>query len=115
MTKAAKVLHKKEKTVARALKEPAASYTRNAETPTFFGQPLLKGKRIPIDAAQVNPTTPTRIYSHLNGDLWVGDTIAWLRSLETGCADLIFADPPYNIRKAEWDSFESHYSTYRAS
>ncbi len=107
MTKAAKVLQKREKTAARALKEPAASYTRNVETPTFFGQPLLKGKRIPIDVAHVNPATPTHIYTHPNGDFWVGDAIAWLRSLETASADLIFADPPYNIKKAEWDSFES--------
>jgi site-specific DNA-methyltransferase (adenine-specific) len=27
--------------------------------------------------------------------------------LETGSVDLVFADPPYNIKKAEWDTFES--------
>jgi len=30
-----------------------------------------------------------------------------LESLPTESIDLIFADPPYNIRKAEWDKFES--------
>jgi site-specific DNA-methyltransferase (adenine-specific) len=107
MAKVAKVLHKKEKAATRALKEPAAAYIRYTEAPTFFGQPMLKGKRIPVDVAQINPATPMHLYTHPNGDLWVGDAIAWLRSLETGCADLIFADPPYNIKKAEWDSFES--------
>ncbi|MBZ0278690.1 MAG: site-specific DNA-methyltransferase [Anaerolineae bacterium] len=46
-------------------------------------------------------------YSHPHGKLYQGDAIDWLRSLETGTIDLIFADPPYNIKKAEWDNFES--------
>lgn len=35
----------------------------------------------------------------------------WLQTLESNSVDLIFADPPYNIKKAEWDTFESqqHY------
>ena len=41
------------------------------------------------------------------GSLFRGDSIVWLRSLPSGCADLVFADPPYNIKKAEWDNFES--------
>ncbi|MFT4125822.1 MAG: site-specific DNA-methyltransferase [Gordonia sp. (in: high G+C Gram-positive bacteria)] len=41
------------------------------------------------------------------GTIYQGDSIAWLRSLETASVDLIFADPPYNIKKADWDSFES--------
>lgn len=34
-----------------------------------------------------------------------------MNSLEDESIDLIFADPPYNINKAEWDNFESqeHY------
>lgn len=39
------------------------------------------------------------------GALYLGDAIAWLKSLDTGSVDLIFADPPYNIKKAEWDDF----------
>jgi site-specific DNA-methyltransferase (adenine-specific) len=38
----------------------------------------------------------------------MGDAIDWLHSLKTESVDLIFADPPYNIKKAEWDDFESH-------
>ncbi|MGP6173646.1 DNA-methyltransferase [Corynebacterium sp. A21] len=41
------------------------------------------------------------------GTIFQGDSIAWLKSLETGSVDLIFADPPYNIKKADWDNFAS--------
>jgi site-specific DNA-methyltransferase (adenine-specific) len=45
------------------------------------------------------------------GKLYQADCIAWLKSLPSGKADLIFTDPPYSIKKAEWDTFESqqHY------
>ena len=46
-------------------------------------------------------------YKHPNGQLYQGDSIAWLLSVESESVDLIFADPPYNLNKAEWDSFES--------
>jgi len=46
-------------------------------------------------------------YSHPNGKIFQGDSIEWLRSLEANSIDLIFADPPYNVRKAEWDTFDS--------
>ncbi|MBF0402424.1 DNA-methyltransferase [Candidatus Magnetominusculus xianensis] len=50
-------------------------------------------------------------YSNPNGSLYQGDSILWLDSIEDESIDLIFADPPYNINKAEWDNFESqeHY------
>jgi len=47
------------------------------------------------------------LYQNENGKLFQGDSIEWLKSLESESADLIFADPPYNIQKAEWDKFES--------
>ncbi|MBD2212416.1 site-specific DNA-methyltransferase [Calothrix sp. FACHB-156] len=46
-------------------------------------------------------------YSHKNGELWRGDAIEWLGSLHTESVDLVIADPPYNINKAEWDTFAS--------
>ncbi len=42
----------------------------------------------------------------LNGERWrvdEGDCLPWLAGLPDGCADLLFADPPYGIGKAEWD------------
>jgi site-specific DNA-methyltransferase (adenine-specific) len=41
------------------------------------------------------------------GELYNEDAIALMKTLESGTIDLIFADPPYNIKKAEWDSFSS--------
>ncbi len=106
---------KKSKPTPAALKEPTAGYARNTALPTFFGQPMLKGQRTQVDPAQTDPALPQRIYIHPNGELWLGDAIAWLRSLETASVDLIFADPPYNIKKAEWDSFESQAEYVRWS
>ena len=42
-----------------------------------------------------------------DGTLYQGDSFAWLKSLNDASVDLVFADPPYNIKKADWDSFES--------
>lgn len=41
------------------------------------------------------------------GKLYQADCVVWLKTLPSNVADLIFADPPYNIKKAEWDTFES--------
>ncbi|ACL25121.1 DNA methylase N-4/N-6 domain protein [Chloroflexus aggregans DSM 9485] len=68
---------------------------------------MLKGTMFDSNESQIDPNTPTLFYSHPHGEIWVGDAIAWLRSLETESVDMIFADPPYNIKKAEWDTFES--------
>lgn len=46
-------------------------------------------------------------YEARGGQLYAGDAISWMRSLEPASVDLIFADPPYNIKKAEWDDFGS--------
>ena len=50
---------------------------------------------------------PSLVYSRRRGELWVGDAIEWLTLLDAESVDLVFADPPYNIKKAEWDTFES--------
>lgn len=54
-----------------------------------------------IDAPQLH-------FSMDDGQLYLGDSLAWLRTLEDGTVDLIFADPPYNIGKADWDIFQHH-------
>lgn len=50
-------------------------------------------------------------YENKFGKLFLGDSLAWLTGLKSETIDLIFADPPYNIKKADWDNFESndHY------
>jgi len=41
------------------------------------------------------------------GKLYQIDAIEFLKTLENESIDLIFADPPYNINIAEWDTFSS--------
>ena len=47
-------------------------------------------------------------YENRCGKLYLGDSLAWLTGLKSETVDLVFADPPYNINKADWDNFESH-------
>lgn len=54
-----------------------------------------------------SPTGFRLQFEHQHGQLYQGDSTKWLASLPHDSVDLIFADPPYNIKKAEWDSFES--------
>ncbi|MCL2772600.1 MAG: site-specific DNA-methyltransferase [Oscillospiraceae bacterium] len=42
-----------------------------------------------------------------NGLLFTGDSLLWLKTIKDSSIDLVFADPPYNIKKADWDKFES--------
>ncbi len=46
-------------------------------------------------------------YERPNGRLYQGESLDWLSSLNEASVDLVFADPPYNIKKADWDSFDS--------
>lgn len=83
------------------------SYIRNVEIPTLFGEELQTGSFQDVSEQQLLAHQPALFYQHPHGSLWVGDTIAWLRTLEDETVDLVFADPPYNIKKTEWDTFES--------
>jgi site-specific DNA-methyltransferase (adenine-specific) len=81
--------------------------------------PIKKKENLPTTAllefgsvGQILPVspdekTPQLHYQHLNGQLFLGDSLKWLVSLESESIDLVFADPPYNIKKADWDDFES--------
>jgi site-specific DNA-methyltransferase (adenine-specific) len=89
------------------LKETSADYfVRNVAVPEFFGQALVKGERLPVDESAAGGSAQL-FYTHPHGEIWLGDSVEWLRNLATGSADLVFADPPYNLKKAEWDTFES--------
>lgn len=79
---------------------------RNKELPMFFGQLQLKGEKLNIDF-KIEEDKPFIFYKHPNGMLYKGNSIDWLKSLKSESIDLIFADPPYNIKKADWDNFES--------
>jgi site-specific DNA-methyltransferase (adenine-specific) len=67
---------------------------------------------------EIQSATPFKLkYQHANGRLFEGDSVEWLKSVESQSVDLIFADPPYNMSKAEWDTFESqeHYIEWSLS
>ena len=81
--------------------------TRNKEITTFFGEVQYKGARVNQDGSQNVSEIPVPFYKHPNGELWHGNSINWLKSLPSESVDLVFADPPYNINKADWDIFES--------
>ncbi len=98
---------KKEQKLPTQIREPSAEYVRAKDIPAFFGQPMLKGTYAQIDSDRLNPQIPNLYYSHPHGEIWLGDSVVWLRSLPDESVDLVFADPPYNIKKAEWDTFES--------
>ncbi len=46
-------------------------------------------------------------YHHIHGTLFCGNSLIWLSTLPDESVDLIIADPPYNLKKAEWDTFQS--------
>ena len=43
----------------------------------------------------------------VRGELWLADVMQLLGRLPDGSVDLVVADPPYAIDKADWDEFES--------
>lgn len=80
-------------------------FVRQKELPPLFRESLLKGE---VQTVETDNPTPQLAYQHPGGQLWLGDSIAWMKTLPEQSVDLIFADPPYNIKKADWDTFESH-------
>ena len=74
------------------------------ELPVFTPQ----GKVLPLASANC---VAQLHYENANGKLFQGDAVRWLKSLSANSVDLVFADPPYNIKKADWDDFETlhHY------
>ena len=74
----------------------------------LFGDSPSNGPQHGLCDTKAKTSTPQPYYSGPRGELWLGDCITWLQSLKPRSVDLMFADPPYNIGKADWDEFESH-------
>ncbi len=53
------------------------------------------------------PVEKVPFFQTASGKLYQMDAVDFLRMIPTGTVHLIFADPPYNIKKAQWDTFES--------
>ncbi len=62
---------------------------------------------IPYSFAPAPNKLPEPFFETKFGKLYNDDAIKFLKQLESNSIDLIFADPPYNIKKAEWDTFSS--------
>ncbi len=90
--------------LANALREPAHQYEVDVQLPLFPDSLVSKGV---LCKNMESKDGPQLFYKHPNGSIYAGDSIEWLTSLETESVGLIIADPPYNIKKAEWDTFES--------
>lgn len=84
--------------------EPSVTYRRATSPSVFLGQVVTVGTRLRYDE---DAGGVREIYTHPRGSLFVGDCVEWLASLASASVDLVFADPPYNIKKADWDNFES--------
>lgn len=78
--------------------------SRNKSNFDFFVNKTI-GERFSLEL--VSEGSPQLFYKHANGELWRGNSIEWMKSFPDESIDMIFADPPYNIKKADWDTFES--------
>ena len=58
----------------------AETFVRNKEPMIEENHLALKGERKEIHQL-ISPETPELFYSHSNGELWLSDSVAWLKSL----------------------------------
>ncbi|MFA5098287.1 MAG: site-specific DNA-methyltransferase [Candidatus Margulisiibacteriota bacterium] len=82
------------------------TFKRKTEIDEFFGQKQFKGKVFDSQKQQ-DSSQPHLYYEHPNGKIFIGDCLDVMKGLDSDSIDLIFADPPYNIKKADWDRFNS--------
>jgi site-specific DNA-methyltransferase (adenine-specific) len=85
----------------------ADTFIRNQKVKKH-GQLSLEGDLLFKHSELLRTETPSLFYKEPYGELWLGDSIEWLKTLGDNTIDLVFADPPYNIHKADWDKFETH-------
>jgi site-specific DNA-methyltransferase (adenine-specific) len=64
---------------------------------------------VPADLRGEGPTCALAVApaGAVRGELWRADAMQLLGRLAEGSVDLVIADPPYAIAKAEWDEFAS--------
>ncbi len=68
---------------------------------------FVKELQLEFKARRTTQPLPKPFFETDFGKLYNLDVIKFFTSLEAESVDMIFADPPYNIKKAEWDSFQS--------
>jgi len=78
---------------------------------TFLLQNLALGKNelssVVVSEVKLKENKIQISYQNQNGCLYEGDSLVWLKLLQENSVDVVFADPPYNLNKADWDNFES--------
>lgn len=67
---------------------------------------MVKELQFEYNANEI-PERPEPYFKTKLGALYNMDAVSFMRTIESGTIDLIIADPPYNIKKAEWDTFQS--------
>jgi len=67
----------------------------------------LKSGEMDSHTTEIKPETAVPYFQTQLGKLYNLDVLDFFKVLPSQSVHLIFADPPYNIKKAEWDTFES--------
>lgn len=68
---------------------------------------LVKELQLEFSINRIAEPLPIPYLETKLGKLYNLDVIKFFNSIDDNSVDLIFADPPYNINKAEWDTFQS--------
>ncbi len=68
---------------------------------------LVKELQLEFYSEKKSIKLPQPFFKNESGALYQMDVLQFLKSIENESVDLVFADPPYNIKKAEWDTFQS--------
>lgn len=79
--------------------------TQERELPHAFDAIPASLAHHPAFDGWMPPCGITPFHEQANGCLFLGDSLRWLSSLPSRSVDMVFADPPYGIGKAEWDVF----------
>lgn len=74
---------------------------------TNFVQEMQVGYSLFDEVTEEIQITEEAYFETELGKLFQTDAISFMKELEPNSIDLIFADPPYNIKKAEWDTFSN--------
>lgn len=68
---------------------------------------LVKELQLEFYSEKKSIKLPQPFFKNESGALYQMDALQFLKSIDNESVDLVFADPPYNIKKAEWDTFQS--------
>ncbi len=68
---------------------------------------LVKELQLEFYSEKKTIKLPQPFFKNEAGALYQMDVLQFLKSIDSESVDLVFADPPYNIKKAEWDTFQS--------